>query len=375
MVRTVDLIREATDASRASPAFSLLTLLAVTGMCVAVLLTTGRAVATEQTVLARIDAAGTRTIIIRSTDPSDPIRAGVVSRLLAFDSVQNALALGPLVDVHVAAPHGGPRVGAREVTSGGPGLERLTEVPAASSPVGARVAVAAHAATDALGLADGIGTVADANGRTYVLQGQAELPDHVEFLASTVLIPSSEVGGSEVGGGYSLVVVLARSPGDVDSLSRSSLSVLGVRDVTTLTVETSSDLASIRSAVGGELRAAGERTVSTILTVSALVLSVTQFGLVTLRRRDFGRRRALGATRVVIFLLIVYQAAILAVLGATLGVGLATLVLILFDGGLLPGWRFIFSVAYLAVLLAVVSAALPAVLASQRDPVRELRVP
>jgi putative ABC transport system permease protein len=97
-------------------------------------------------------------------------------------------------------------------------------------------------------------------------------------------------------------------------------------------------------------------------------------GLVILRRKDFGRRRALGATRALIVCLVLTQTLGLAAGGAVLGTAIATLVLS-FDGDPLPGIAFTSGICVLAIAVSLVAAVVPATFASRRDPIRELRVP
>jgi putative ABC transport system permease protein len=97
-------------------------------------------------------------------------------------------------------------------------------------------------------------------------------------------------------------------------------------------------------------------------------------GLVTLRRKDFGRRRALGAPRSLIILLVLTQTAGLALTGVIIGSGVATVVL--FAGGdPLPGIAFTGAIAVLAMAVSLGAALVPAIIASRRDPITELRVP
>lgn len=93
-----------------------------------------------------------------------------------------------------------------------------------------------------------------------------------------------------------------------------------------------------------------------------------------MRRRDFGRRRALGATRTMIVALMVGQVCLLATIGATAGaaVGLA---LLLARGEPTPPLEFIAALALGVTLAAATVCSLPAVWAATRDPLRELRVP
>ncbi|MEI2777812.1 MAG: hypothetical protein V9G19_17980 [Tetrasphaera sp.] len=53
----------------------------------------------------------------------------------------------------------------------------------------------------------------------------------------------------------------------------------------------------------------------------------------------------------------------------------ATLALFRLRDQPLPGWDFFFATGYLSLIAATVGAVIPAVIASRRDPLRELRTP
>lgn len=93
-----------------------------------------------------------------------------------------------------------------------------------------------------------------------------------------------------------------------------------------------------------------------------------------MRRKDYGRRRALGATRSFIVGLQLTQTALLVCAGVALGAVVAHGVLMAI-GAPLPGPLFMLATAVLSLASALVASLLPAVVASRRDPVTELRVP
>lgn len=72
--------------------------------------------------------------------------------------------------------------------------------------------------------------------------------------------------------------------------------------------------------------------------------------------------------------LLLTQTAILAALGAALGIATASIALAA-TGDPLPGLAFSSAIGVLALITALVAAALPAVIAARRDPIKELRVP
>jgi putative ABC transport system permease protein len=111
-----------------------------------------------------------------------------------------------------------------------------------------------------------------------------------------------------------------------------------------------------------------------IMAVGAVLIAVTMFAATAQRRRDFGRRRALGASRSALVSGLLMQTAIGAAVGIALGVagGLAFLHV---DADALPTWRFTAGMGGLALLLTLAAAAPIALHAATRDPLRILRVP
>lgn len=107
-----------------------------------------------------------------------------------------------------------------------------------------------------------------------------------------------------------------------------------------------------------------------VLGVGLVIVSVSTYGAVAGRRRDFGRRRALGASRSAIVVLVLVQTAVVACAGAALGVGVG-----LWATWSLPSATLVTGVALRAVLVALLGAVPPALIAALRDPVRILRVP
>ena len=110
--RVASLIREAYAAACSQPVASLLTVVMVAGMCAGALLTTGRTVAAEQAALSRIDAAGTRSVVVRA-DPDAGLTVALLDRLFAVDAIEAVAGFGPIVDARNAAVPGAPKVATR----------------------------------------------------------------------------------------------------------------------------------------------------------------------------------------------------------------------------------------------------------------------
>ncbi|MGH8875342.1 MAG: FtsX-like permease family protein, partial [Acidimicrobiia bacterium] len=138
-----------------------------------------------------------------------------------------------------------------------------------------------------LGLAGPVGGVVFAEGGELAVVGWFNAGELLAFLDGSLLEaadpdhPQPEVRA---------VHVLARRPEDVAVLTRAVLAVLGADDPGSVAVETS----EARAAVAGELGRFGRRLVTVVLGVGLVLAGLTVYGSESSRRRDFGRRRALG---------------------------------------------------------------------------------
>lgn len=111
-----------------------------------------------------------------------------------------------------------------------------------------------------------------------------------------------------------------------------------------------------------------------IFAVTGVLVAAMLYGLVMMRRKDYGRRRALGATRALVMGLMLLQVGVLAIAGAAVGAGAAFVALAL-SGDPQPPAGYYAAIAVLAAALATGASIIPALAAATRDPVRELRVP
>lgn len=133
-------------------------------------------------------------------------------------------------------------------------------------------------------------------------------------------------------------------------------------------------MADLRAIIGGELTRQSRGVVRGLLRAAAGATFLNVWGMVVLRRKDFGRRRALGATRLMIVMLVVLQVLVVAVVGAVLGVASGSVWLSLHSQPR-PSLSYLSALCTGLVAAASLAAALPAGFAAQRDPIAELRVP
>lgn len=364
LVRVREILVEALSSAAAQRVASTATLIVVAGMCLAVVLTTGRAVGAQEAVVATLDSAGTRSIVVRAA-PEAGLDSSVVERVSTLEAIDWVGAFGPGVDVRNEAVEGGAVVALRHLWSSDLTVFGLpSEVSRGGSVWGS------HDALEVLGMAEGSGSATDGAGVSVVVRQANSTLSSLSLLEPLLFAPteSSEVGA------VSYLVVVAERPDLVAPLSEVLMTMLDVSDQSQIEIQTSAELAELRGLINGQLGAFGRTLTISIFALMGALVSAVLAGLVLLRRKDFGRRRALGATRGLVVILLLSQTAILASVGAVVGIGTALIVLAL-GADPLPGLDYLMGLAALSIATATLAALAPALFAARRDPLTELRVP
>jgi putative ABC transport system permease protein len=359
-------VREAAESSRAQPVMSAVTIIMVTGMIVVGMLTTGRTVGSEQQILASIDSAGTRTIVVRA-EPEAGLTSDVLERMGAIEGIEWAGGFSNAVDGINSLVPDGKRTPTRFIY--GTHLERLG-IPSASPDPGG-LAWASQQALDTLGMPDANGGVTLTTGASYGVVGELDVPDFLNSFEPLVLVPQPDATGLEPIG---ILLVIVETPELVATISDAVMSVTATENPTKITLQTSEALTTLRALVEGQLGSFSRSLVLTLLGLTGGLLAVLLFSLVMMRRKDFGRRRALGASRGFIIGLILTQTGLLAGTGILIGLTISSGLLIVSDDPL-PGMSFATALSVLALGTALIAATMPAIAASRREPIRELRVP
>ncbi|WP_353708287.1 FtsX-like permease family protein [Cellulosimicrobium sp. ES-005] len=362
--RPTALVRDGVRSALAQPVATLTTAVVVAVVCLVVLATTGQSAAGERAVMATIDSTGTRLVTAADAKGDAGVAADGVAALARIDGVTWAFGTGSATDVRNADAT------ARDVV---PLRALYGSLPADVGTVSGRApaegeAVVGVDAARALGLVDGVGVLTDGV-RSWEVVGVVDAAGPLASLRETALV-ATDPAGHEV----RYVYAMARDVATVPALARLLPDVLPARSPGGVVVEEPTGAIALRDVVAGQLGAASRRLMTTVLAVGLVIVCATVFGAVSARRRDFGRRRALGATRSAIVVLVLVQTAVAASLGVAFGAaaGAATVVVL---AGELPSASFLVGVAVLALAVCVVGAVPPAVVAARRDPVRILRVP
>lgn len=365
MTRVGGLLAEALRMARSQPVATTVTAVIVAAVSAVIIGTTGQTVAIERDVLNRIDDAGTRTIVIEDTEGRGGLDPRAVARIEALAGVDWALGLGAARDVRPSGLDAARAVPIRSYVGDLPML-----VMTSGGEPGGDTALAGIEAIRALGFETAAGPVqlVGANERQIAVSGwlQAEVP--LDFLNRALLAAGDEDEH------VVRIIVLASSAERVPGLAAAISAVLDPADPSSVAIQTSDTLVQVRAAVQGELGTWGRNVVALVLGAGLALTAANVFGAVTTRRRDFGRRRALGASRLDVIILVAAQTLVTAVGGAAAGIFIGTAVVqqVL---GTAPQLEFGVAVAILAVLTAGVAALPPAIVAAYRDPVRILRVP
>lgn len=341
--------------------------------CATVLLTTGQTVAAEQSVLGRLDSMGTRVVTVSDNGGSAGMSSSSVGAVASMSTVSWAIGLGPVLDAHNSAvPADGTGVASRPVFGD---LRTVVELASGRWPQPGE-ALASEAAAAALGLGAGIGGVTLTNDSTVPVVGTYRVDPTLKGLTNLVVImPPNEVGASGAAPAPLLYLYAeAASIGEVDTVAASIPEVVTARQPSSITVETPEGLRQARETIASDLAASSRFLMLATLAISLAIVMVTMLAAVSERKQDFGRRRALGATRSAIVAMVLVHAVAAGILGVLVGVA-AGLAFTLTTGGQAPPALFILGLAALAIIATALAAIPPALLAARRDPVRILRVP
>lgn len=361
-------LADALRGALARPLQTLVSAVVVAAVCIVVLLTAGRTAATEASVLSSIDSVGTRLITITDTTADAGIDRSAVDLLVDLDSVTWAFGVGPATAVVNKARGVDPLdpVTARPVIGELPAEFRISAGRSLSSPHDAVVSPGAQAS---LGLADVVGSLDIGETERVGTVGRYEVSGDLADFATGVLY-RPVTGDVPV----RQIYVLAAPGTDVLHLVEMIEQALPASDPTAVEVRAPTQAIALRDVVTGTLGASSRQLVLITLGSGAVLVAITAAGAVASRRRDFGRQRALGATRTQVVLAVLTQSGLSGVLGSIVGTALGLLGTWGLTGQL-PTAQFTGGLAIAAVYVALLGSLPPAIAASYRDPVRILRVP
>lgn len=352
---------ESMRVARSQPIVSVLVALVAAAACLSVLGTTGRTIVAEQQLLGALDESGARIVEVRSVDGVSAIPPDAVQRVAGISGVDWAVGLGRPFDLR-------------------PGVNLDLRVPAIRI-VGVSPAVVisdgwsepalyvSRVSATRAGLETGAGSLSMSTGQVLPVQGIFTAAYPLQEMNRFVVIKDD--GSPDY---LDRLVIEAADSASVPSVAAAIPDALGDHGTAGTTISEPRALLDARQVVEGRIGEYGRTVVLGVLSGALVLCGLTVFSGVVARRRDFGRRRALGATRTQLLVLVVGQSLWPALAGVAVGtaVGLAVLAA---DINQLPPWGFPAGVAILVAMAVMLASLPPAILAAYRDPLRVLRVP
>jgi putative ABC transport system permease protein len=357
--------RDALTAARGQRVASVVSALVVAGVTTAILATTGQTVAAERRVLSQINSPAGRLVVLTDDEGRAHVDAGSIAAIAELDGVEWVVGLGQALDVTNAAVPAGTAVPARRIYGTWPAAldTAVYRQPAAGD------ALVGPQAGQRLGLLEPLGGITSTRLGAPVV-GAFTAGEPLTDLNSSVLVHVDAAPGHEI----RTVMLSVENVRDIDDLTRAATALLIAEDPSRLSATTNANLAELQQVIGSQLAQTSRRLVWVALAAGMVLITVTQFGAVSQRARDYGRRRALGATRTGILVHVLLQVGLCAAAGAFTGTAIGLAIDWRFAGAL-PGAEFTAAVATLSVIAPLLAALPPALRAAYRDPVRILRVP
>lgn len=362
-MRLTAMLAEAARTAAAQRVSSLMVAVLCGAICAVTLLTVGRTAAAEEQLLSRLDSAGSRLLVVTDDRDVGLITPAAVGLIAGLDTTERVVGIDGPVDVtNAVIGEGGVRAPLWSVV--GP-LDQAVTLTAGRWP-GPGEALVAGAAQQTVGFDLPAGAVRDTSGREYPVVGsyRAQAPFE-QFDAGLVV-----VGGETPSRSIHVVVTSVEASRATEGLV---VAVLAPADLGAITVQSPTALGDLQRVLGGDLGDYGRGVLLLTIGGGAFLIAVVVLAEVLLRRRDLGRRRALGAPRGMLLALVVCRTVAAAIPGAVLGTaaGLAAAN----AWAQAPPADFTAAVALVTVLVVAVAATGPALLAATRDPVGVLRTP
>lgn len=363
-MRVRELLREAWIAAITRLAPTLAVAVLAAAMCVTTLTTVGRTAAAEAQILARLDSAGARLIVVTDAQQQGLLTPAALAATDSLDTVERSVGLTSPVDVvsgRVGA--GGTKVPTWRVLGD---IEQAATLTAGRWPAVGEVVVSERALRT-LGLDAPIGYVTTPTEELAVVGTFTARPPFDQLDVGAIGRASDPTTPATT------LSVVVDTADQAAATQQALLGIVAPPNIQDLTIQSPATLAQLQADLGDDIGRYGSSLTLLVLGAGAALVAVVVLVDVLVRRSDLGRRRALGASRSVIVGLVVLRTAYAAGLGAVLGVvagwGIAR-----WSAVAVP-WDFAGAVGVLALLCAVAASAPFAVGAARQDPVRILRTP
>lgn len=349
---------EGVRVARSQRTVSILVALISATTVVAALQVASSSIAAHDAVRKDLERSGARTLTVYDDSGKAEISAASVARIDALSSVAWAVGFGPVSDV--SAFDGGVQIGISNVVGSSPDLVLRAGVDHRQGVLASREALSRA------GLTASVGQVNRADRTPLPVVGTFTATGALSGLSSRFLAVEDSWRGP-----LRTIIIEAKSARDVVEVAASVRAVLGSSGAESIRVEVPQALAEARARIDTTLAGSGRLSVIVALVVGLLFTSSTILAGVLGRRRDFGRRRALGASRSQLLVVIMSETLTPAIPAVIVAAVCASLVM----GSQRTELSFSIAVAVLTVLVDALAALIPGVFVALLDPLRVLRVP
>ncbi|ROQ05085.1 putative ABC transport system permease protein [Curtobacterium sp. PhB172] len=330
------------------------------------MIATAQSSSLADSVLAELASVEARTLTVQGA-PADHLRSSTLAVLDGVDGVESAIASGPATDMRNRAIPGGVAVPSRRIWAHNWSQLGLPEPPRGDADTSA---FATKNAIALLGIGSLPATVVNASGSTNAVVGHLDSSRAAASGLTGLVVPTPDSRPGDV----TRIVIVARSAERVAPLARVMRAALPDNPSPTVRIRTSDAVARLSGPIGLQLDSFSRSLILTAIVGSGMLVAIVQAGLVLLQRKDFGRRRALGASRPMIIALIAGHTLAASATGAALG-GIATIIGLRFSGLPAPPGALAMAFAAILVTVTVGLALVPAAVASRLDPASEMRSP
>lgn len=374
-MRSVRLAREAVVAGLAQPvSTAMITVVA----CVSVLVpmvTAGQTDAIERSVTASLEHPANRTLSIsrRSGEPFAPKTLDRLRRILDIDTVYG---FGVVTDyANASYPDSSDTTAKIAIIPVFGDVEFLVDIGEGRLPR-AREAVVPVDRLRAIGLSDPVGALV-ARGTGFRLRtdprGAIAVVGTMTLKNGTPLSEGVGLVGADATDQLVRIVVVTDTFRSAARLEPDLPTLIGVTPGD-LEVASSTEFRQSIEVLAGQISGYSRTLTLVSVAIGAVFVALIVYSTLQSRRRDLGRRRALGASKGTVVALVAVQSAFASLPGC-IGGALGGTYVVYRLTGFAPSAEFAINVALLGVISAIAASIPPAVVAANRDPVAALRVP
>lgn len=377
-MRTKEVIRDSFKTLWAHKIFTLTTASIVAIISLLVLLTAGQGAALEQQVINQMNTAATKLISIADQGQPYGIDPAAVNQLQSIEQLDWVIGLGEASDYNNTVY--------QLQDTGVAGRIYYDDLPSKSTLLKGRLpdpgqALLTPGAAEKLGLEQGYGSIAlntlinqdilkPNDARIIAVVGIYQPPPGIKPLENTILIKGENPETDQL----KYLYAMAKSTSDVKNLTGILKNSVQSSPTSQINVEPPSGMIDLTNVISGKIGQTGRQTMLLVLGVGIIIITVIQLTMTAAKRKDYGRRRALGASRTLIITQVITQTTITAIPAATIGT-ISGLLILQTNKNITPAVNFTISVWVLTILTTIIAAILPAIASALQDPAKILRVP